>query len=302
MSLNQISNILNSEIEDIAFVIGNGINLHNGSNNLSWINLLKSLWQNITGKSEDIPNGISLTEYYDIIELKNSVDKKKHEIQIQVRDLLKHWEPMRHHREILSFIQYMNCPILTTNFDEVLKRALNLEQFKIDNERLGFTDYYPWDTYHAYNKLNYPTDGFGIWYVNGMIRYHRSIRLGLTHYMGSVERARKIIHADDAGIFRGKNQNHWIGFNTWLHIIFNKSLIVFGLSLNAQETFLRWLLLERARYFKRFSDQSYNGWYIYNESEEDLERTGKHFFLEQVGIEPIALNSYDEMYKEIWAR
>jgi|GEM_PF-1826058 hypothetical protein len=30
------------------------------------------------------------------------------------------------------------------------------------------------------------TDGFGLWFINGFIKYPHSIKLGLSHYMGSV--------------------------------------------------------------------------------------------------------------------
>lgn len=89
----------------------------------------------------------------------------------------------------------------------------------------GFTRFYPWTIYYSDRELDYPTYGFGIWFVNGLIKYPSSIRLGLTQYMGSVEKARGYIHKQKENrLFSGKNQNDWAGSKTWLHIIFNKSL------------------------------------------------------------------------------
>lgn len=35
----------------------------------------------------------------------------------------------------------------------------------------------------------------------------------------------------------GKNRNNLIGSNTWLHVIFNKDLFIFGLALEGNEVF-----------------------------------------------------------------
>lgn len=44
----------------------------------------------------------------------------------------------------------------------------------------------------------------------------------------------------------------WDGAASWLHIVFNSPLLIFGLGLEENEVFFRWLLIERARYFKKF--------------------------------------------------
>ena len=80
--------------------------------------------------------------------------------------------------------------------------------------------------------------------------------------MGSVGRARAWLHrGGDRRLFSGKSPDNWLGKNTWVHIIFNSPLLIFGLALEENEVFLRWLLIERARYFKKFPDRRKKAWY-----------------------------------------
>jgi hypothetical protein len=241
------------------------------------------------------PNGISLPEFYDIIELKNTQEIN---LQLEVGELMKNWEPQNHHKSITNRIMELNAPILTTNFEQILAKTNNYKLFRTEKE--GFTDFYPWTTYHGEIQLDLPSAGFGVWYINGMINYHRSIRLGLSHYMGSVERARNLLHkGNDARLFSGKDVNNWNGYKTWLHIVFNKSLFIFGLGLEENETFLRWLLIERIKYFKRFPHRKCKGWYI-NKRGNDGKDGGKKFFLEHVGFEVIEVDDYVDIYENIW--
>ena len=208
------------------------------------------------------------------------------------------WNPEPHHFEIVNKIRSLNAPILTTNFEETF--AKTGDYYLKQTESKGFTDFYPWTSYHGDRQFDMPTDGFGIWYVNGMINYHRSLRLGLGHYMGSVERARNLLHrGKEESLFSGKNVSFWKGHKTWLHIIFNKSLFVFGLGLEENETFLRWLLIDRIRYFKKFPSRKHKGWYLTTRTGNPTEQ-GKKFFLEGVGFEVIEVDSFDDIYRNIW--
>jgi len=299
MSINEVKRILNNNYNDLAFIIGNGINLY-FNRTASWKDLLLELWNEFAkNNKKDIPDGISLPEFYDILEIQK-LNKKAyvHSIQKKVKEIMEKWEPNKEQNKLLMSIKKINAPLLTTNFDDLIPKSLGL-QFKI-MQRKGFNDVYPWSYYYSDRYLEYPTQGFGVWYINGMIRYPRSIRLGLSHYMGSITKARKLIHKNPENIsFEGKNQSFWPGYKTWLHIIFNKSLFIFGLSLNESEVFLRWLLIERAKYYKKYPKRKHKGWYITTKKEIYHEK-GKKFFLESVGIEVIEVNSYEDIYEKIW--
>jgi hypothetical protein len=135
--------------------------------------------------------------------------------------------------------------------------------------------------------------------MNGMVKYHRSIKLGLSEYMGNVERARKMVN-NNYGYIPNEGTNPWIQNYTWIDIIFNKSLCIFGLSLDETEVFFRWLLIQRAKFFKRFPNYSHNGWYIMKEEDNNPQIVGKKFFLKSVGIEVIEVEDYPILYEDIW--
>ena len=197
-------------------------------------------------------------------------------------------------RNLIEKIKEFKAPILTTNFDIYMGKSVNAERriLSSNGNQYKFTDFYPWNVYYGTEKLDNPLDGFGVWHINGLTDYPRSIRLGLSDYMGCVERARRMIQSDGFNeLFDGKNQNNWIGNNTWLHIIFNKDLFIFGLALEENEVFLRWLLIQRAKYSQMYNIRL-RGWYI-----GDNISPGKKFFLEQLGFDVIEISDYNNLYQ-----
>ena len=195
--------------------------------------------------------------------------------------------------ECANFIKELNAPILTTNFDTYISDSLQISKriFKPNDNLYKFNSIYPWNVYFAENDIDNSLDEFAVWHINGMTDYHKSIKLGLSDYMGSVERARKMIQGNSLNeYFNGKNQEYWIGYNTWLHILFNKNLFIFGLTLDENEVFLRWLLIQRAKYSRMYNTQL-KGWYINKKIPN-----GKRFFLEQLGLEVIDIKNYDDLY------
>jgi hypothetical protein len=284
--------------DDLALVIGNGINRFKGAGqSSSWNDLLRDLWFKVYGTSmEVIPQGISLTEFYDLLELESTAKKLDINLQQEFCDALSGWLHGAHHERIMAFARARKFPVLTTNFDLLLARASEAAFHRFKRE--PFTDFYPWGCYYSPYELKTPESGFGIWHINGMERYHRSIRLGLTHYMGSVERARRRIHGgDEAALFSGKKRSTWAGRYTWLHIIFNTALFIFGLELEVSEVLLRWLLIERARYFKRFPAREKPGWYV---CLREARNEGKELFLQKLGFTYVTVDRYEEIYLDLW--
>jgi len=298
MTIQEIKRLFDRNKHSIAFIIGNGINRYTttDSNSLSWDDLLMQLWDKVSFQTlSQRPDGISITEFYDILDLENSQNLN---LQKEFCNLMSDWHPSNHHELIINKIKDWNCPVLTTNFEDTMAKTFDYSLYRTDIE--GFTDFYPWTTYHGDKQLEIPTDGFGIWYINGMVKYHRSIKLGLSQYMGCVERVRGILHkGNEENQFIGKNQFNWKGHKTWLHLIFNKSLFIFGLGLEENEIFLRWLLIERTKYYRKHPERKQKGWYITKKS-DDYRDVGKKFFLERVGIEVIEVETYDDIYKNIW--
>ena len=356
--------------KDIAFVVGNGVNRYNGA--CSWEELLKQLWLDFTGKScpKDVFNGVSNTEFYDLIDLKilkearlldinqkkklihlatipdshknwtifdfmskwerlrdeklkefslsmngvqpsdlsliNSIGTNTYrnlwqsDIQEKVVEYLRDWNPSSQHYMIGRKIASLRAPLLTTNYDENFNRALNCRFYRLG--RTNFSKINPFSGYWGQHVISNPLDDFGIWHINGLIKYPNSIKLGLSQYMTSVEKVRALIHgkSSDVESFTGKNQGvRWRGYNTWLHAFFNKSLFIFGLALNKDEVFLRWLLFERIKYFTLFS-KSFKGWYITTKRDYQNMSLGQKMFFQDVGIEVIPLDSYKQICNDIW--
>ena len=301
MDTKDVKRIFDQHKNDLAFVIGNGINLHYKNDNLSWKDLLLDLWGRYSSdKLTSIPEGISFTEFFDALEIQNTQTKNLSTLlQKEVQAKMKDWQPDQRQNLILNKIRDLNAPVLTTNFDDLIPKSMGLEFRKMQGTK--FTDFYPWSCYYGDRELANPADGFGVWYPNGMMKYHRSIKLGLSQYMGNVDRARKFISLDPKNIYASSHEGTaWVGALSWLHIVFSKSLCIFGLGLDQTEVFFRWLLIERAKYFQNFPEHKQNGWHITRRNQNDSTLTGKKFFLKSVGFEVIELDSYEDVYEGMW--
>jgi hypothetical protein len=291
-----LQEILNNHPSHLALILGNGINRYNNNDGLSsWDAMLLELWEKHTDdEPKDIPLGISLTEFYDALDLSSKLEFKN--LQKEFCDLMAAWDAKAHHRDIVAWAKNHSAPILTTNFDETLADSLGLKMQHTD--AVKFTDYYPWGSYFAEQDVKNPATEFAIWHINGVKRYSRSVRLGLSHYMGSVERARALIHKGGGKrLYADKAGQYWNGRDTWLHIIFNNDLLFLGLGLDISEVFLRWLLIERAKYFKEFPALRKNTYYVYAGRDLSL---GQTIFLKSVGCEIIKEGSYDALYGDVW--
>lgn len=300
MTVQKIQSIFEHEGHDLAFILGNGINLHFHQDNVSWNELLLSLWSQYASDPIDtIPSGISFTEFYDALEIQNHAQRNfSTTLQKEVVAKMKDWWPDEKQNLILNKIQALNAPLLTTNFDDLIPKSMKLSFHKFPN--VPFTDYYPWSCYYSDRGLANPLDRFGVWYLNGVLKYHRSIKLGLSQYMGNVNKARTLIPGRPNISLAGNDPAIWPGCQTWLHILFNKSLFIVGLGLDESEIFIRWLLIERAKYFRRFPENGHKGWFVMKTARDRRQEAGKQFFLNSVGFEVIETDDYTTLYETIW--
>ncbi|MBN8447366.1 MAG: hypothetical protein J0M22_18020 [Gammaproteobacteria bacterium] len=277
-----------------ALIIGNGVNLFNAGKGVSdWEQLLLQLWQNRIGDiDKKALEGISLTEFYDALDLKLSYQSKT--LKAEFCEGMADWQSKDQHRNIVKWASVNQCPILTTNFENTLSDSLGLKLHRLTAPKP--TDYYPWSNYYAAKPITDTANEFAIWHINGMQHYKRSIRLGLSDYMGSVERVRPMLHKSGNRLFYRADFSKWPGRHTWLNPIFQNDLFIFGLSLEVTEVFLRWLLIERAKFFKKFPNQRREAFFIHDKPLA----AGQQLFLESVGIKPILVNSYDDIYVAPW--
>lgn len=200
---------------------------------------------------------------------------------------------------LLCYAQKEGIPILTTNYDHAIENLLKLQEYQLPKHDCN-QHLYPVSTYFSDKPLINATDGFGIWHINGMVGYQNSIRLGLCDYMDLVQYLRGLMQINrDYGMesFVALNCKEWVGKQTWLDIIFKKSLFIFGLGLNEDEVPLRWLLLQRERYNSMFN-RGLKGWYV--ALKKDEVSANKRLFFENVGINIVQVDNYQILYEDLW--
>ena len=134
-----------------------------------------------------------------------------------------------------------------------------------------------------------------------MMRYKTSIRLGLTHYMGSVQRARSWVYGGNGLRANAKtSRQSWRGSDTWLEVLFFHPLVLFGFGFGKDENFLRWLFLERARLHRLLPGSKAKTWFIECSA---TDREHRRPFFEGLGIEVIRVFEYAEIYENpAWRR
>ena len=194
---------------------------------------------------------------------------------------------------IVNKIKNIDAPILTTNYDTVLSESIGIERDDIKSFGSKIKD--EWFSYYG-NYIDNPTSGFGIWHIHGIHTNHKSISIGNTDYMKNVYFSNLLLPNSDINLV-DLTYDNWNGFNSWLNIFFNKDLFVFGLGLNNDETFLRWLFIKRKEY-SILSRKNLKSWYI-TKSSENIS-CAKRYFLESVGFEIVYIQDWDVLYEKIW--
>lgn len=288
-----LKGLLSSQSSNVALVVGNGINRFGAAEANSWDSLLMQIAADCRVSVDAVPRGTTLTEFYDVLNLKTT--GRTGDLAAKFCTLMAKWEPLDHHKTVMDWAGRHAVPVLTTNFDDVLSRATGAE-FLLPRGQ-PFSDFYPWNTRFAHELVDDPCAAFGIWHINGMARYKRSIRLGLTDYMGSVQRARGMFYRGDKRLFRDTDKEGWEGASSWLQLVFHKPLLFVGLALEENEVFLRWLLIERARYFRKFPVRYQPAWYVFTHNSRDEREEGKIFFLNAVGVTCVSASDYDEIWR-----
>ncbi|WP_146038674.1 hypothetical protein [Paracoccus sp. SY] len=126
-----------------------------------------------------------------------------------------------------------------------------------------------------------------------MMHYKRSIRLGLTHYMGSVQRARQWVYGDEVCESRPRTFKP-IGAARMAGCPLLLPACNFGFSFSKDENFLRWLFLERARLQKTNPECKAPTWFVDTPNNGSLHR--KPFF-EALQMKYVVAESYHDIYE-----
>ncbi len=212
-----------------------------------------------------------------------------------IAHLMNNWKPTSIHKNLALFAKKYEFPILTTNYDNLLGSSINARFHDFGHEESS--EEHPISCCYT-TKRKPSASKFGIWHINGMIKYPKSILIGLTHYMRAMEHIRSCIlplNKFKSELFQGNFGEFSKLANTWVNLIFNKNLFIFGISLEEEEVLLRWLLIERAKFYALFPYYQKKGWYIV--SRKDKVSEGKKYFLQTAGIEILYLPDYPDIYK-----
>lgn len=278
--------------EKPALLIGNGINRYNSNSSSSWQKLLAELAKKQGLKlSEHDASEMSNTEFFDILDLARPNEDRSN-LQEEFCNLMAKWEPRDHHAKIVGWARRHRAPIITVNFDENLSKAMDARFFRRGEH---FSHYYPWSSYFSDREIGGPRSSFAIWHAHGMMRYKTSIRLGLTHYMGSVQRARQWVYRQNGLRANAKSSTSpWRGSDTWLEVLFFCPLVLLGFGFGKDENFLRWLFLERARLHKLRPNWSVKTWFVEIGA---TDRKHRRPFLEGLGMEVVTVPQYVHIYE-----
>lgn len=327
LGIRDAKRILEANRSDLALLIGNGINRASAdSGGLSWSQLMENLVAEASQSTTDpvvtrtrllrllerrknLPTPASFPEVFDILDA--TADHKlpgyiTH--QTSIAKMLMAMRPGPPHRALVNWAAHETIPVLTTNYDHCLQDALG--NAKCRRRRIGsgspLSDVYPWDRYYATEDIKDPLTAFAIWHIHGDRDMHRSIRAGLDQYMGMVERLRKLKAPIAKEAFRGPEGDQKIpAFHAapWLRIFLGKKLWIQGLGLGPDETSIRWLLIQRFRYWSNFRacDRFKSGWYVHSSAKEvgpldDARRT----FFESVGVQVISIDEAADAYTKLF--
>jgi hypothetical protein len=326
--------ILVQERSCLALLIGNGINLISGAGGgMSWDQLMgnlitsaaaASLRPRVTEKRlkrllERGRNGetaASLPEVFDIIEATGSgrpgmirPTSSDFHLQTNIARMLNGMKPGAAHKALVDWAAESAVPILTTNYDHCLQDALGNRGCK--QRRLGtrqaLSDFYPWDRYYGPNKIEDPVNEFAIWHIHGDCDLKRSIRAGLDQYMGMVERLRGVKRSVAKEILRNTNEHseRVPAFHAapWLRAFMGRKLWIQGLGLRAAEVSIRWLLVQRFRYWRRYRPRHRlaSGWYVHGPTDEIGTLDKQHrVFLESVGFQIIEIAKKRDVFANLF--
>jgi len=310
------------------------------SKDIGWLGLLKKLIKKyelpIDDKDKNFPN-ITLPELANILELnimkannrgyKDSIKELKNEmiclIKKYMEDELKSADV---YNNFLSFAEKNDIPIITTNFDGLLSSK------KYKEIKLNFTDEkglfksnanYNWNYCYTnppeiknLNSDNYYDiiQGFGVWHIHGNIEHSLSLKFGLDDYINCTSKVKDLISNHNKKqeekykplfSFRKEDDDtNWKGKNTLFDIFFKRYLIFIGLSLNSDEVFLRWLLMQRAKYLynkkPNFNiNNEYSGSFVYCTRDDNRfdENSAETAFFKSCGIDLLGVDDYKDAYE-----
>lgn len=109
----EMKSILSKHQSNIALVIGNGINLYAaaGATNSGNDILLKLAQKHISSSASTVvPDGVTLTEFYDVLDLNSRKQNGSATRQQEFFDQMASWKAYDHHKRILEWAMKSDNP------------------------------------------------------------------------------------------------------------------------------------------------------------------------------------------------
>lgn len=292
-----------------AFVLGNGINYHLGNNAVSWNELLGNFIREHHNEFASILNGkdIANTEVVNLLEflIEGDSDDKKDsaEKRNELMDFLnEHLNFCERKKSAMLDRAWEKHHILTTNFDgnieEYIASATGRRTKRCraeagnDAEKVNSNGFYPWNRFWGWAdcpKEKDPLDHHNtIWHIHGKTDTTSSLSVlfSLTRYVKAIKRVVE---------WKQPSEPNWPGRNTWVNIFYNAPLIIAGLGLTNQEVFLRTLLIERKRYWKKKGGEP-QSYYLVRKSADGKEESDGRMFLRALGFKVVEFDNAEELY------
>ena len=292
-----------------AFVLGNGINYHLKNSAVSWNDLLEEFLERKPSVKIDFTRdkGVTSPEAANLLELMIDIDAGGKSRAAAVRK-----ELMRFLKERLDSDAPKRCAlldaawekhhILTTNFDENIEKYIGKSN---DMELVSHKtpaspaakgkrggNSYLWNSFWGAANCPEVSDSGDlhndIWHIHGKLddRSSPTVLFSLTRYVNAIKQV------EQWGL---ASEPNWPGRNTWVNIFYNLPLIVAGLGLTDQEVFLRTLLIERKRHWRKSEGKKEPQSYYLVRKDDKPESDGR-LFLRALGFKVVEFDNSEDLY------
>lgn len=200
------------------------------------------------------------------------------------------------YQTFLNWCKHNNVPVLTTNYDlsiidEELGRSENdmIYPKRLKGHAKKESRYYPLDRYFSPDELSLKDgliDKFCVLPINGVVSIWESLRLNARDYMYYAARINNLIPHEYSDKAKPTN---------WVALFFYGNLIFAGKSLDTNESILRWLLIERKRFYVKNKVDIPKSYFIrYNGKETgQVQNNNAKFDPEQKYLEDLGLEFLD---------
>ena len=298
--------IIRSDYTQPAILLGNGLNRNTNKDGTSWEDVLRSLSSDKLPENLFTSKTLNYPEFFDILSFRNNTPRYFRNLKKNLSTLISSWEGSEKHKNLITFAEENNIPILTTNFDTTLltdeiisflkglnrSSELNKTQKPFLPKSQRYSSYL-WHSYYSTTTISNALNTFGIWHIHGLWWYPNSLKIGALDYGHAIGNyAKEIRKISKNGYEKWKNKN------SWLDIFLNCDLIIVGLGLSSEETSLRWLLMRREELFRNKTLERRKTQFVVPVEEEDPIDDPKKFFLNSINIELLEVKNFDEIYSD----